>query len=387
MASKSTFPDDIMIEILLKLPVKSILQCNTLSKHYYSLIHSQHFVRRHLGLGRVSAKPYNQSIVSPILGSLRLFDRRGHFNVLEGIPITIQESLLNVDKHMLCGPVNGLYCVIDTKNDRFAVWNPTTRQIFNLPSVSQLCTNFMNEWDTKIAFEVDYYCHECLAYGFGYDDTSNDYKLILIYRFLACTDDNLVAPYVMFYTMNIGKGEWKTLERKVYFDGWNEIKSSVGVITCGAWHWVYECSDDSCYKILAFDILIESKKIIPFPMVGDGYKWSDMSIFSFNGRLGLVHGQRGDNMKELSSSFDVWVMDEYGVTESWTILFQVSVADVLGGRFLGIVRDRFYISEGEGWLVSYDIVSKDEERYGVLDGEVRSLLPYEESLVRIVKSD
>ncbi|XP_074274760.1 F-box protein CPR1-like isoform X1 [Silene latifolia] len=370
MASESIFPDEIMIEILLRLPVKSILRCKTLSKHHYSLIHSQFFIRRHLALGRLNDK----SIVSPIQGSVHLFDRRGRIEILE-VPSPFADEPPNYHGHVAYDPVEGLYLVIEPMKDRFAVWNPSTREHLLLPPVP----SEENSSDTGIRDL------QCFAYGFGYDDITNDYKFVLISE-----DVDVVAPNAKsFNIFSVSKGEWRSIE------GWSgvvplHINFGIGVFVHGACHWEYASSGRPGFTILAFDMLTESHRFIALPTVGDEYVWSDAFIVSFNGCLGLVNEQVENrvenNMTVLISSFDVWVMAEYGVTESWKILHRVLLPDGIGGRYLGIVRGRFYITKGDGCMVSYDLYSKDEEHYDILDDVFRSLLPYEESLVRIIKS-
>ncbi|XP_074278767.1 F-box/kelch-repeat protein At3g06240-like [Silene latifolia] len=372
MASESIFPDEIMIEILLRLPVKSILRCKTLSKHHYSLIHSQFFIRRHLSLGRLN----DQSIISPIQDSVRLFDRRGHIEVLETSPTIFDESS-NYYGDVVCDPVEGLYLVIDPMKDRFAVWNPSTREHFLLPPVPSA----YDDYDTRICDR------QCYAYGFGYDDITNDYKFVLIYDInLEISEDvDVVSQNIKsFNIFSVSKGEWRSIEE------WSGVVPELinfcsGVFVHGACHWEYTSSGRPGFTILAFDMLTELNRFIALPTVGDEYAWSEAFIVSFSGCLGLVNAQKGGNMTGLSLSFDVWVMAEYGVLESWKILHRVMLPDGIGGRYLGIVRDRFYITKGDGCLVSYDLYSKDEERYDILDSDVGSLLSYEESLVRIIK--
>ncbi|XP_074276852.1 F-box protein CPR1-like [Silene latifolia] len=384
MASHPTFPDDIMVEILLKLPVKSILRCNTLSKHYYSLIHSQYFIRRHLNLGRLNANLYDQAIASPVVGSVRLFDRIGHFKSLDDLSPIVQFFTMFF-KRLICGPVNGLYCVIEAVFSFTVVLNPATKEqsLFRRALLKRNNTKG-NQIVTKTYEEAIRRCYAC---GFGYDDTTDDYKVVLIYGYASDTaEDCSIMVKSKFYILNVSTREWRNSEQCFGIKAWN-IKSNVGIFVHGACHWVYTTpSHDSAYSILAFDMLTESYRIITFPTVRDEYDWSEECIIvAFNGFLGLVNAHRVHYRKALSSSFDVWAMIEYGVTESWTILHRVSLKPGIVGRFSGIVGNRFYVRQSDGWLVSYDLDSKDEERHGISDINVENLLPYEESLVRIVK--
>ncbi|XP_074276837.1 F-box/kelch-repeat protein At3g06240-like [Silene latifolia] len=303
-------------------------------------------------------------IASPlVLGtSVRLFDRRGQIKVLVGPPPIVEESSTmligsNQDNIIIFGPVNGLYCVADfsdvwfTRRKRIALWNPSTREHFLLPHVPQIYGNYSDEH-------------------------------------LVTSDGNLITPIkYSFYIFSVSKGEWRNPEGCIGVNAWN-MKSHVGVFVRGACHWLYAASSDSGYTILALDMLDESHKIISFPIVGDEYKWSNTLIVPLNRCLALVNVQGNDSYNQGGSlSFDVWIMSRYGDAESWSILYQVTLPPGIFGRFLGIVKDRFYVGEGiVGSLVSYNLDSNDKECYGVLYDRLHSLIPYEESLVRIIKS-
>ncbi|XP_074276844.1 F-box/kelch-repeat protein At3g06240-like [Silene latifolia] len=390
MATEPSFPDEILVEILLKLPVKSILRFKTLSKHYYSLIRSQFFIRQHLALARLNDKLnyYDQSIVRPILDSIRLFNNRSSYFEELNAPPPFRTTTVGPSnfKYLISGPVDGLYCYIDPMCDTFAVWNPSTRETFILPSLSDA----YNKHIAKVSFRAPLYFRRCSACGFGYDDTTDDYKVVLIHKF------KNINKYKLFsiFTFSVSKCEWRKTEESFGLDNSN-IKSHIGVFVRGACHWLYEPSSNLGYSILAFDMSTELHRIIAFPTVGDEHAWSDVCIVTFNGFLGLVNAQEVDctlHWTGVSPSFDVWVMDEYSVTESWTIFYRVSLEPGIVGRFLGIVKNRVYVGEYERHLVSYDLDSKDKKCYiNILDrlnrGYLDYFVPYEESLVRIIKQD
>ncbi|XP_074276845.1 F-box protein CPR1-like [Silene latifolia] len=392
MASNTTFTDEIMIEILLKLPVKSILRCNTLSKHYYSMIHSQYFIGRHLNLGRLEDNFNDSLIVTPMVDSLRLFNRRsGCFMELE-----FSSSLVdNLSKLIIFGPIDGVYCVIDDRNvfRRLAIslWNPATLEEFVLPVTPLTYDDFGDDGVAELT--LDDYLGEfltrenCLACGFGLDIITNNYKVVIIYGSISEINNDMYM-----YIFNVSERRWIYHVEHIAVNSWR-ITTFVGVFLGGACHWICRFLHGNIfsyrypgYQILAFDMSVESSRAISFPDVGDGYAWSKMtSIATLDGCLALIDA-RGNDVEGRCSSFNVWVMAEYGVTESWSIMYKVSLSPGIVGRFLGITRGRFYVREGEEWLVSYDLDSQDVERYGIQDNSICSLLPYEESLVRIISS-
>ncbi|KAK9676090.1 hypothetical protein RND81_11G053100 [Saponaria officinalis] len=386
MAPKTpSLSEEIMSEILLKLPIKLILQCKILSKQYYSLIRSHFFIRRHLDLTRLTNNLYDKSILSPILTSARLFDQRGH---IEDLDIHLSQD--SERRHIIYGPMDGLYCVIQRENvflrREITVWNPTTREHFVLPSIPLFYDKSQENWVIEmLSNNVQF--QRCSAFGFGYDRRTQDYKVVVICRFVSCwSGDTMLdmSKTKSLYAFNINEGEWRNHDGLGVDPSY--IESCIGVFVRGACHWIYAptCSN-SGYTILAFDMSIESSINIPFPSL-DENECYDMSIVAFNDRLALIDGHGGE-MVGSSSSFDVWVMAEYGVAESWSILYRVSLAPTIFGRSVGIIRGRFYVVEDKGCLTSYDLDSSECERYNVLDVGIRGLLPYEESLVRINRSN
>ncbi|XP_074276847.1 F-box/kelch-repeat protein At3g23880-like [Silene latifolia] len=383
MATKTCFPEDLVVEILVRMPVKSVLRCKASSKHYYSLIRGQCFILRHLRLGKL-----NRSFLSPVLGSVHVFARGGHGKVLERTPCIVEE-LSNVDGHYhkiqsICGPIDGLYCVIERNNNssrrRIALWNPATREHFILPNPEH--NNYFGKKTRLEAGLIDDFCIR--AFGFGHDCNENNYKVVIIYALISDMLDNKLY----FYIFDVSKREWRNYEEIISLNPWN-IESNVGVFVRGGCHWV--CPPPlqgtvSGYTILAFDMSMERHRNIPLPeSVIDEYVWSTNSIVTLNGCLALINSP-GVDTKERSWCFNVWVMGEYGVNESWIFLYRVSLAPGIVGRFLGLIGDRFYVAEEEGCLVSYNLRSKNDERYDIIDNNVRHIVPYEESLVRIVES-
>ncbi|XP_074276838.1 F-box protein CPR1-like [Silene latifolia] len=351
MASNSTFPDEIIVEILLKLPTKSILRCNILSKHYYSLIHSQFFIRRHLNLRRLTNKLNDRLIASPMVDSFCLFNRRsGYFMELESSFSFDDDD--NVSKLMISGPVDRLYCVIDHENvsrrRAITLWNPATLEEFFLPVLP-----ITNEEDNGLAeltveeFWDNYVIPEkCLGCGFGYDSNTNNYKVLIIYESVS----DMFGDMSM-YIFNLSDKTWRHHGEHIGVNCWR-ITSFVGVFVGGAYHWICSFLRGSIvsnilsisrpgHQIIAFDMSMESSRAISFPEVGDGYAWfKTTSIVKLDGCLALIDAIEED-VDGRCSSFNVWVMAEYGVTESWSIMYRVSLLPGIVGRFLGITAGRF----------------------------------------------
>ncbi|XP_074276840.1 F-box/kelch-repeat protein At3g06240-like [Silene latifolia] len=373
MVSSRTIPDEIILEILLRLPVKSILRFNTLSKHYYSLIRSQFFIDRHLDLVRLTNRLNDRLIESPMQHYLRLFNRRSspRFRSLES-----SSCLHNIySKLEIIGPIDGLYCVVDRNSELLgrgiSLWNPATSEEYILPLLPATAKHFV------------YPCR--LGCGFGYDQETNSYKIVTIYPSFLNMNKSMLSMYVF----DVSERTWRYYNEEHHDILPSSIITFGGVFFHGACHWIgspirLTVDPFPIYKILALDMSMESSRVISLPDVEVTFARSNLSIVTLNGCLALIHSPEYA-INEIIS-FSVWVMAEYGGVESWSMMYRVSLPHGIVGRSLGIFGNRFYVGEGEeGWIASYDLDSKDVERYG-LCCSICSFLPYEESLVRIISS-
>ncbi|KAG5237605.1 F-box/kelch-repeat protein [Salix suchowensis] len=126
-AKKNRVPEDVMMDILIALPIKSILRFRCLSKSWNSLITDKNFINAYLA----QAKP---------LLLLRRCEA-GCFDII--------------------GSCNGVVCLSDIdhqgRTKSLILWNPTIRKHLNLP-LPKLCGPHSATW------------------GFGFDLSSDDYK-------------------------------------------------------------------------------------------------------------------------------------------------------------------------------------------------------------------
>ncbi|KAL6318132.1 hypothetical protein AAG906_035637 [Vitis piasezkii] len=157
-------PDEIILEILCLLPVKSLMRFKCVSKSWREMISDPDFEKKQLAVAaRDSGEVYNSRLImhypSMKLKSCPLsclfYEPVGH-SVNHEYP----GSELGVMNEII-GSYNGLvcFCIRDTENDIIFVWNPSTREFRRLPPIS-----FMQ-------------CFHLVAYGFGYDSIANDYKV------------------------------------------------------------------------------------------------------------------------------------------------------------------------------------------------------------------
>lgn len=148
------------------------------------------------------------------------------------------------------------------------------------------------------------------VYGFGYDAINEDYKLVRISQFIGL-DYRSFRSEVRIYSLRLN--EWKSLEDMPYALWYTD---RMGVCLDGFLHWVVirKIEPDETGLIVALDLARESYGEIPLPaFMNNDYK-IDLGVLG--GCLCVLA-----SFKEVG--FDVWVMREYGVKESWTKLLKL----------------------------------------------------------------
>lgn len=166
---------DLIYEILLRLPVKSLLRFKSVSKYWFSLIANPSFVKSHLSITRpgddetliVLKKPNDVSFSLLDLGSCKIMaDLKSPFSQRE-IP-TGKPYLAIV------GSVRGIVCVSTCEYDFSTkctyLWNPTTKMSKLIPPPTKHAHGITRRYHKK-----PYYC---VHFGFGFDPIDNDFKVV-----------------------------------------------------------------------------------------------------------------------------------------------------------------------------------------------------------------
>lgn len=330
-----SLPEEIIYQILTRLPVKSLLQFRSVSKLWLALISSPQFIHTHLGqsirdtslkhhnIMLSSTHPYNHLTICSV------------YSVFDDISCdVIQPDYPMKDPHnhvWVVGCVNGLVCLAVEEYTLF-LWNPATRKSRRLRSPDVV---------------LDYGCY--LIYGFGYDQVADDYKVVGMFCFFR------------------SGGEYDTTV-KVYSskeDIWRKIGDfpfgipfdDSGKFASGSLHWaasgdMRSGSPDS-WLIVAFNLATENYVEIAQPNFG-------------NSEHDLTLGVLGESLCILCNYgrtiMDVWVMKEYCVRESWTKLVTIPyLNDPIRDRYsvpLAISENGVIVMEFEGRLVLYNANEK-----------------------------
>ncbi|KAL4595687.1 hypothetical protein ACB092_12G109100 [Castanea dentata] len=332
-------PDEIVLEILARLPVKSLLRFRCVCQTWYSFITNPNFISTHLLCynnnnnnnhdddGYVIHMPRSPSLSQICtVASDRTFETISEFR----IPFTLQYGYLQ-----LGGSCNGILCVADywtfATMDVY-LWNPSIRIFKRLPNtcLPQLPT---------------------VALGFGYDSQNNDYKVVRI----SWIDPKPMSPSeVQVYSLS--SDSWKRVELGISWMPKFNFTLTFPFVS-GHLHWMItkiegggggqktkrRCTD----MILSLDVNSEKFKELPLP--DEEGKCIKEGLASFKGKLALI--RYGIGAQPYSTLCSIWVMTEYGVLDSWNKLCVLPIENP--SNFIGTFTNYgLLLVQKWSWLVS-----------------------------------
>ena len=249
----------------------------------------------------------------------------------------------------IVGSSNGLLCLTnddpDSEDyDSYVLCNPSIPKAIRLP-----LPNIRS--DSHGPF------HQ--SRGFGYDPTTRDYKLVRVAYLEAESNTVPVQTLVEIYTLST--------------DAWHYVNApgpgglihdrTVPVFLNGAVHWLGH-TDPRGQKekgtfsnvIVVFNMGHEMFDELPVPESLERVEHLKMGVAVVDGSLALVPCHAIGLDGEVASN-SVWVMKKYGVAESWTKLFDITVGE--GGlvRVLGFKKNGEVLVVTNGYdhqLVCYE---------------------------------
>ncbi|KAI4303897.1 hypothetical protein MLD38_039479 [Melastoma candidum] len=289
-------PDDIVMDILSRLPVKTLMRFKCVSKGWHAVISNPHFVKMHLQRVVEGNWVSSQRIIkTDPLQSL-------NYEAFEGVdcdetPVECYHDLrVNPDYYTdLVGSCNGLVCV--QGKDAMLLLNPCTRQFKIIPGSG-----------SDLEDQREFF------HGLGYDPVADDYKFIQGAHMVSA--DSIMESYIEIYSLK--SSSWRTIKRDANFRVFAE-----GIYLNGALHWLGSTVDKES-AMVAFDIVEEKfKELVVLPDVDKNFHPDGIGVHG-----GCLFAWAGLSWGE---QCEVWMMSEYGRQESW-ILWQSVAADGVPGH-------------------------------------------------------
>ncbi|XP_057438933.1 F-box/kelch-repeat protein At3g23880-like [Lotus japonicus] len=284
---KQHLPQDLITEILLRLPVKSLVRFKAVCKFWRSLISDPHFARTHFEL----AAP---RFVFNTFHGIRTMDLDGP---LSSNPLS---GAINIDflptSIVIVGSCRGFLLLLDSIGSLY-LWNPATRVYKPIPSPT-------------------YNVFSCL-YGFGYDSSKDDYLVVLVYQ-----PKSSPRLHVQFFSLR--DNMWK------YVGGGSgtdlpslnlscNVNVKAGLLFNETIHWLAYDHDRLLNVIIAFDLT--EKRLLEIPQPDD--LACDLSYCNL-----WVHGRFLSLSVSRFYTIEIWVMEKYKVHSSWTKTIVLSLSHI-----------------------------------------------------------
>nr|ABR18781.1 class S F-box protein [Nicotiana alata] len=366
-------PEDVVIYVLIRLPVKSIMRFKCTSKTLYILIRSTSFSNIHLNhtttlqdelilFKRSFKEEANQfkNVISFLFG----VDDVGFDPFLPDLEVPHLTTDYGSIFHQLIGPCHGLIALTDTITT--ILINPATRNFRLLPPSPFGCPNG--------------YHRSVEALGFGFDSIANDYKIVRLSEVF--WDPLYDYP---------GPRESKVDIYDLSIDSWRELDSEqlplIYWVPCAetfykeAFHWFGTI--DLSMVILCFDVSTEIFRNMKMPrtFIFDNAQYPGLVILSES--LTLICYPNPISIDHIQEVTRIWVMKEYGVSESWILKDTIRLPPI--EYPLDIWKNNLLLFQSKsGLLISYNLKS-DEVKELKLNGfpGSMSVKVYKESLTSI----
>ncbi|KAL4616413.1 hypothetical protein ACB092_07G197100 [Castanea dentata] len=354
-------PNDVVEDILGQLPVKSLTRFRCVSKSFDSIITDPTFITKHfkLNLNQSESLISTNTHSGYLLYTTKVKNRSPSSKHLCAVLRNNDSTLTQIsrfeipslfEKHSLVGFCNGLFCLASRDNDLnhiIYLWNPSIRMFKKL-----LATPFTDE-DKKE--------HKRSVVGLAYNSQNNDFKIL---RLLSV----FLGPEAEAEIYSLGTDSWRKVV--ISMESLRGYEPNFGRIVkihppCtffnGALHTVAITSRHRF--ILSFDVNDESFREIMLPCNPLDVATSVTQLALFKGSLALF--VFSDSI--WGALCNIWVMEEYGVAESWTRKYTLPI--IWNNHFYGCTDNGEVLIKDATGLISFDPESRKQNILAIEDAD------------------
>ncbi|KAL3813113.1 hypothetical protein ACJIZ3_014381 [Penstemon smallii] len=339
MEPSKHIPFDLINEnILPRFPVKSLVRFTSVCKAWEKLIKSPEFIATHF---KFNNRPESEGQYPLILKDKLCYTLKNQIPVYFDALGSISDCSRNRKVDFIPESCKGLILlkVLKEKHGlskiQYLLWNPSIRKSITIESFFPE-DNFHKPRPRRI--ESGYNVR-----GLGFHESSNDYRVVRIkYVYVK----NKISPRVKIYSLKTNS--WRNADSNP-----NGLMGfSGGVFLNGYVHWLatrlYCVVHGACYpneycigSILSFDFEKECFGEMKLP--------TDFAEGSASPAVLVAFKEFQGSLVVVFSDFDVnkcfvWVMGEYGVTDSWYKKLSVRLPDNCGSR-LGFTKNGMIVCE------------------------------------------
>ncbi|WCJ35762.1 F-box and associated interaction domains-containing protein [Euphorbia peplus] len=323
-------PTEIVIEILLRLPVKSLLRFKTACQSWYSIINSTEFVKKHLNLAHAARFNQHKSFIG-----IRIPKEHASYPCVlytedvAGIHAREFEFphklfVVHNGEIRVCNSCNGLICFTITWDRSILIWNPCLPTEYKIIQSQWIPEN---EPTTMV-----------------YDPTSDDYKIVKFPIHCYTYEEDYISVSIFSLKSDSWSSKRISINKPSEFHVF--IYANNGIYGYAS---ILEAEETDC--IVYFDLAEESLDYMNFPSEGIHRR-----LINFKESIAIVginsEGQQG-----------LWVLeDRCGMKSSWNKIFSLNVT----GPLLFFDHLSFTLN-GEILVCTY---RGDYNKYDIKDGSL-----------------
>ncbi|XP_057436194.1 F-box/kelch-repeat protein At3g23880-like [Lotus japonicus] len=369
-------PHELIVEILLRLPVRSLVRFKSVCTAWRSLISNPQFGKSHFDLA-----------ASPTHRLLR--ERFNNFDISEIESFDLKASLhddsavvnLKFPPHSgtyikALGSCRGFIMLTSPKLGDLILWNPSTGAHKEIPATY---VDWDSWYDPSTSTHVrrgipPYFAglfFDPLS-GFGYDQSKDDYLLVIIRLGVVCEPRvkfSLPRIEVVSLITNVPSFYYVDVEYQEMLIGYESL---CGIFFDKSLHWLVKSKATWLHAVIAFDLVERSLSEIPLsPDLAAALATYERGYLRvLGGCLSVCYSSGGRHGHEVA---EIWVMKDYKVQSSWTKSFVLTIH--------GLVNDMnffpMFFTEGGG------VFGLDESgTYKKFDDDGELLETYEDRLGR-----
>ncbi|KAG6711552.1 hypothetical protein I3842_05G060600 [Carya illinoinensis] len=282
-------PGDVLVDILCGLPLKTLVQCRGVCKEWRDLLSDPIFVSLHLSRSVTT-------LASGLPPDCLLIEHSSRDN-----DVMVTKLGMELDFHGAAS-CNGLICSWNDREKRVSVSNPIIGKRITLPESPK--EHGISDFKPRL--------------GIGISPETSLYKVLKIQSRRQYGSETIWAAEIC--TLGVGTVTWRNIAdvpQKCYFS-----VALDGTFFNGAFHFILTPdSPELNLYICSFDFDSEefrSNLELPRPPLDNEeyHAWLGLGVLTDCLCVSIISGL-GDGNPDI----EVWVMKEYGVTDSWTKVF------------------------------------------------------------------
>ncbi|AES64486.2 F-box protein interaction domain protein [Medicago truncatula] len=260
----------------------------------------------------------------------------------------------------LIGSCNGLIAISNGQTafrhpddaNEITIWNPNTGKHRIIPFLPLPIPNILKSDNIDSVALCAVFVH-----GFGFDPLSGDYKLLRI-SWLADIHYSFESHVRLF---SLKTNSWKIIPSMPYA---LKYVQAMGIFVENSLHWVMTREIDESHPclIVAFNLTLDIFNVVPLP--------EEVNSESFEINVVVLEGCLCMTLNYRNTEFEVWVMKEYGSTDSWCKLFTLMEPCFLVD--LEIFRPLCYSSDGSKVLLEGIHVSTEGNNRNLIWYDLKS---------------